>query len=250
MTNVTLSISSNDESRRCWWRRSISPKADVTTTAVLLDSATKATACCISELECRAGIQCCVDPVGMIDMNDAFRFAASCSSPKELITRLQFGTTDLWPEDVALPARWRYMADLIDSDRGMLVELDGALSTPVVDALVATAELCRQSATESVPAADWEYLRRALGWLERGSSGVDRALIAVGDELALIGLDGVEQDFSVATWLCMDVLDQFASGETIGYWMGRVKLWSSKMAEQQYNSGPIGREGSELTVAV
>ncbi|MBY4057554.1 hypothetical protein HQO44_07600 [Rhodococcus fascians] len=97
-----------------------------------------------------------------------------------MIIRLQFGTADLWPEDAALSARWHYMADLIDSDRGMLVEFAGALSTPVVNALVATAELCRQSATESVPAADWEYLRRALGWLERGSSGVDRALIAVG----------------------------------------------------------------------
>ncbi|OZC90608.1 hypothetical protein CH254_06685 [Rhodococcus sp. 06-412-2C] len=184
-------------------------------------------------------------------MNDAFRFAASCSSPKELITRLQFGTTDLWPEDVALPTRWRYMADLIDSDRGMLVELDGALSRPVVDALVATAELCRQSATESVPAADWEYLRRALGWLERGSSGVDRALIAVGDELALMGLDGAEQDFSVATWLCMDVLDRFASaGETVGYWVHRVNARVSNMTDQQLDSVPMESENAELTVAV
>ncbi|KAA0925107.1 MULTISPECIES: hypothetical protein [unclassified Rhodococcus (in: high G+C Gram-positive bacteria)] len=183
-------------------------------------------------------------------MNDAFRFAASCSSPKELIARLQFGMTELWPQGAAIPVRWHYMADMIDSERGLLVELDSAVSRPVVDALVATAELCRQSATESVPAADWEYLRRALGWLERGSSGVDRALIAVGDELALIGLDGVGQDFSVATWMCMDVLDRFASGETIGYWMGRVKLCSSNMAEQQYNSVSSGREGSELTVAV
>ncbi|MDI9897477.1 hypothetical protein QM797_22385 [Rhodococcus sp. IEGM 1381] len=184
-------------------------------------------------------------------MNDAFRFAASCSSPKELITRLQFGTTDLWPEDVALPARWRYMADLIDSDRGILVELDGALSTPVVDALVATAELCRQSAAESVPAADWEYLRRALGWLERGSSGVDRALIAVGDELALMGLDGVEQDFSVATWLCMDVLDRFAAaGDTVGYWVEYVNRCESNLAEQHTDSGHVGSESAELSVAV
>ncbi|WP_032380210.1 hypothetical protein [Rhodococcoides fascians] len=184
-------------------------------------------------------------------MNDAFSFAASCSSPKELITRLQFGTTDLWPEDVALPTRWRCMADLIDSDRGMLVELDGAPSRPVVDALVATAGLCRQSATESVPAADWEYLRRALGWLERGSSGVDRALIAVGHELALMGLDGVEQDFSVATWLCMDVLDRFASaGETVGYWVHRVNARASNATEQQLDSVPVESENAELTVAV
>lgn len=193
----------------------------------------------------------CVDPVGMIDMNDAFRFAASGSSPKELITRLQFGTTDLWPEDVAPSARWRYMADLLDSDRGMLAELDGALSTPVVDALVATAELCRQSATSSVPAADWQYLRRALGWLERRSSGVDRALIAVADELALIGLDGVEQDFSIATWLCMDVLDRFAATDrTVAYWMQRVVTDASNTAQQQLHSGPEGSECAELSVAV
>ncbi|MGF0313962.1 hypothetical protein [Rhodococcus sp. IEGM1428] len=184
-------------------------------------------------------------------MNDAFRFGVSCSSPKELITRLQFGTTDLWPEDVALPTRWRYMADLIDSDRGMLVELDGAVSAPVVDALVATAELCRQSATESVAAADWEYLRRALGWLERGSSGVDRALIAVGDELALMGLDGVEQDFSVATWLCMDVLDRFAAdGDTVGYWVEYVNNSESKLVEQQIDSSFGGSESAALSVAV
>ncbi|MGV8872730.1 MAG: hypothetical protein ACOH2Q_09395 [Rhodococcus sp. (in: high G+C Gram-positive bacteria)] len=184
-------------------------------------------------------------------MNDAFRFAASCSSPKDLITRLQFGTTDLWPEDAALAARWRYMADLIVSDRGMLVELDGAVSTPVVDALVATAQLCSQSATESVPAADWEYLRRALGWLERDSSAVDRALLAVGDELALMGLDGVDQDFSVATWLCMDVLDRFASaGETVGYWVQRVIADDSNSAEQQHDSGSTSSERVELSVAV
>lgn len=184
-------------------------------------------------------------------MTDAFRFAALCSSPKELITRLQFGTTDLWSEDVDRPARWRFMADLIDSDRGMLVEFDGAVSAPVVDALVATAELCRQSATDSVPSADWDYLRRALGWLERGSSGVDRALIAVCDELALIGLDGVEQDFSVATWLCMDVLDRFAAaGDTVGYWVEYVNRCESNSAEQHIDSGLVGAESAELSVAV
>lgn len=185
-------------------------------------------------------------------MTDVFRFAALCSSPKELITRLQFGTTDLWSEDVDLPARWRFMADLIDSDRGMLVEFDGAVSAPVVDALVATAELCRQSAeaTDSVPSADWDYLRRALGWLERGSSGVDRALIAVCDELALIGLDGVEQDFSVATWLCIDLLDRFASaGETVEYWVHRLNAGVSNSTDQQAVSG-LSSECAELSVAV
>ena len=187
----------------------------------------------------------------MIDMNDAFRFAAACSSPKELITRLQFGTADLWPEDAAPSARWSYMADLIDSDRGMLVELDGVLSPPVVDVLVATAELCRQSSTESVPAADWEYLRRALGWLERGSSGAERALLAVGDELALMGLDGMEQDFSVATWLCMDVLDRFtATDETVGYWLQRMIAEDASTTVQQLHSGPSGSECAELSVAV
>ncbi|KQU56423.1 hypothetical protein ASG84_19790 [Rhodococcus sp. Leaf278] len=187
----------------------------------------------------------------MIDMNDAFRFAASCSSSKELISRLQFGTTDLWPEDVAPSTRWRYMADLIDSDRGMLVELDGALSGPVVDALVATAELCRQSAIEPVPAADWEYLRRALGWLERSSAGVDCALIAVGEELALMGLDGAEQDFSVATWLCMDVLDRFcAAGETVDFWVQRMIDVRSDMVERQLDSDSGVSEKAELTVAV
>ena len=228
------------------------PKADVTITAALLASVTKATAW--QYLRTRVSSRCpmlCVDPVGMIDMNDASRFAASCSSPKELITRLQFGTTDVWSEDIALPARWRYMADLIDSDRGLLVEFDGALSTPVADALGATAELCRQSATESVPAADWQYLRRALGWLERGSSGVDRALIAVGDELALIGLDGAEQDFSVATWLCIDVLDRFAAaGDTVGYWVEYVYRCESNVAEQYIDSGLVGSESTELSVAV
>ncbi len=184
-------------------------------------------------------------------MNDAFRFAASCSSPKELITRLQFGTTDLWPEDVALSARWRYMADLIDSDRGVLVELDGAVSTPVADALVATAELCGQSATEPVPAAEWAYLRRALGWLERGSSGVDRALIAVGDELALIGLDGVEQDFSVATWLCIDLLDRFCTaGETVEFWMQRINAVSSNFLDHSNHSAEISIDDAQLSVAV
>ncbi|MBY4400208.1 hypothetical protein HQO26_02675 [Rhodococcus fascians] len=168
-----------------------------------------------------------------------------------MIIRLQFGTADLWPEDAALSARWHYMADLIDSDRGMLVEFAGALSTPVVNALVATAELCRQSATESVPAADWEYLRRALGWLERGSSGVDRALIAVGDELTLIGLDGAEQDFAVATWLCMDVLDRFASaGETVGYWVQRMIADHSSSTEQQLAPCPSTGERADLSVAV
>ncbi|MGB6073555.1 MAG: hypothetical protein WBG53_23725 [Rhodococcus sp. (in: high G+C Gram-positive bacteria)] len=76
-------------------------------------------------------------------MNDAFRFAASCSSPRELISRLQFGMTELWPDDATVPVRWHYMADLIDSERGLLVELNGAVSRPVVDALAAAAELCR-----------------------------------------------------------------------------------------------------------
>lgn len=165
----------------------------------------------------------CVDPVGMIDMNDSCGSALSCSSPKDMITRLQFGTADLWPEDAALPARWRYMADLVDSDRGILAELHGSVSNPVADALAAAAELCRQSADEPVTAGDWALLGRALAWLGPGGSDIDRALLAVGEELTLIGLDGAEQDFSVATWLCMDVLVRFAhAGEAIDYWVHRV----------------------------
>ncbi|WP_143546867.1 hypothetical protein [Rhodococcus sp. 06-235-1A] len=184
-------------------------------------------------------------------MNDAFRLAATYSSPKELVTRLQFGTTELWPEDVDLPTRWRYMADLIDSDRGLLAELDGALSAPVVDTIAATAELCRQSATERVFAADWMLLRRALAWLERTGSEVDRALLAVGDELTLIGLDGEGQDFSVATWLCMDVLDRFtAAVGTVGYWVQRLNVDASNMTGPQLDSSPTGSESAELTVAV
>jgi hypothetical protein len=186
----------------------------------------------------------------MIDMNDAFRFAVSCSSPKELITRLQFATTDLWPEDASLAARWRYMADLIDSDRGMLVELDCALSTPVVDALVATAELCRQSASETVPQSDWRFLRRALEWLKDSSSDVERALLAVGDEVALVGLDGEEEDLSVATWLSIEVLDRFAAEDTIGYWLHRIDVHGSKAARQPADSDRCDIESSELPMAV
>ena len=191
------------------------------------------------------------DPMGMIEMNDAFRFFASCSSPRELVTRLQFGTTELWSEDVDLPTSWRYMADLIDSDRGLLAELDGAVSIPVVETLTATAELCRQSATERVFASDWMLLRRALAWLGRTGSEVDHALLAVADELTLIGLDAAEQDFSVATWLCVDVLDRFAAAdETIGYWVRRVCDHQSNRSEQHIDSEPIGSEDNELTLAV
>lgn len=192
-----------------------------------------------------------VDPMGMIDMNDAFCFAVPCSSPKELITRLQFGTTDLWPEDTALSARWHCMADLIVSHRGMLAELDGAVSQPVADALAATAELCRQSATEPVPMTDWALLRRALAWLERTSSDVDRALLAVAEELTLMGLDGVEQDFSVATWLSIEALDRFTTtGETIGYWLQRVNTRESNLAHHHTDSGLVRSGQAEMSVAV
>jgi hypothetical protein len=187
----------------------------------------------------------------MIDMNDAFRFAASCSSPRELITRLQFGMTQLWPEDAAIPVRWHYMADLIDSERGLLVELNGAVSRPVVDALSATAELCRQSVSEPVPQSDWRFLRRALQWLETSSSDVERAALAVADEVALVGLDGEDADISVATWLCIEVLDRFAAAEdTIGYWVHRMEVRESKVAQQSADSDRCGSESSELPVAV
>lgn len=53
--SVTLSVLYNHESRRCWWRRSISPKADVTTTAALLASVRrKLLLDGISERDCRA----------------------------------------------------------------------------------------------------------------------------------------------------------------------------------------------------
>ncbi|TFI45819.1 hypothetical protein E4P29_02425 [Rhodococcus sp. 1R11] len=170
-------------------------------------------------------------------MNDSCGFALSCSSPKDMITRLQFGTADLWPENAALPVRWRYMADLVDSDRGVLAELDGSVSTPVSDALAAAAELCRQSADEPVPAGDWALLGRALAWLGSGGSDIDRALVAVGEELTLIGLDGAEQDFSIATWLCMDVLVRFATaGGAIEYWVLRVNASGLKKCESQKDS--------------
>ena len=222
-------------------------KVDVTTTAALL---------CIDDeqyLRTRLSSRCpvlCVDPVGMIDMNDSCGFAVSWSTPKELINRLQFGASDLWPEGASTSDRWRFIAQLIDSDRGMLVELGGSVSTRVVEALVATAELCRQSVSESVPAEDWEYLRRALRWLERSNSDVDRALIAVGEELALIGLDGMEQDFSVATWLCMDVLDRFASaGDAVGYWVEYMRGGESNTTEQD-DSESIDNDDAALAVAV
>lgn len=142
------------------------------------------------------------------------------------------------------------MADLIDSDRGMLVELDGALSTPVVDALVATAELCRQSATEPVPQSDWRFLRRALEWLEIRSSDVERAVLAVGDEVALVGLDGEEEDLSVATWLCIEVLDRFTAEDAIGYWMHRIDGHESEVVPKQADSHRYGVEDSELPMAV
>ncbi|CCQ14943.1 putative uncharacterized protein [Rhodococcus sp. AW25M09] len=186
-------------------------------------------------------------------MNDAFRFAVPCSSTKELITRLQFGTTDLWTECTDLPARWQYMADLIVSDRGMLAELNAAVSTPVADVLAATAELCRQSASEPVPMSDWELLRRALAWLERSSSDVDGALLAVAEEMTLIGLDGAEQDFSVATWLCIEVFDRFAAtgvGETIGYWLQRVAVPEPTTAHHHVDAGAICCGRSEVSVGV
>ncbi|OZC71171.1 hypothetical protein CH251_15265 [Rhodococcus sp. 06-462-5] len=187
----------------------------------------------------------------MIDMNDAFRFAASCSSPRELIARLQFGMTELWPEDTAIPVRWHCMADLIDSERGLLVELDGAVSKPVVDALAATAELCRQSASEPVPQSDWRLLRRALEWLECSGSEVDRALLAVGDEVALVGLDSEDEDLSVATWLCIEALDRFAATEdALGYWVHRLDVHESKLAQQPTDSDRRGSETSALPMAV
>ncbi|MFI8568516.1 hypothetical protein ACIGGF_18355 [Rhodococcus sp. NPDC078407] len=187
----------------------------------------------------------------MIDMNDAYRFGAPCSSPKELITRLQFGAADLWPEDTALPDRWHFMADLIDSPRGILVELDGAVSRPVADALAAAAELCRQSVREPVPAADWRLLRRALEWLNSGDSEVDRALLAVGDELTLIGLDVEEQDFCVATWLCIEVLDRFADADrTIVYWIRRLNVSEASVDRQQSGTSLLRDDESQLSVAV
>lgn len=184
-------------------------------------------------------------------MNDAFRFAASCSSPRELISRLQFGLTELWPDDAAVPVRWHYMADLIDSERGLLVELNGAVSRPVVDALAAAAELCRQSASEPVPQSDWRLLRRALEWLEASGSEVDRALLAVGDEVALVGLDSEDGDLSVATWLCMEALDRFAAAEdTIGYWVHRMDVHGSKVAQQHTDSDRCSSESFDLPMAV
>lgn len=184
-------------------------------------------------------------------MNDAFRCAASCSSPKELIARLQFGSTELWPEATDPSARWNFMADLIDSDRGLLVELDGAMSGPVVDALAAAAELCRQSASEPVPQSDWSLLRRALEWLEASGSEVECALLSIGDEVALVGLDGEEQDFSVATWMCIEVLDRFsAADDTIGYWVHRLDVNGSKIVRQNADSDLCGSGSSELPVAV
>lgn len=187
----------------------------------------------------------------MIDMNDAFRFAASCSSPRELISRLQFGMTELWPDDATVPVRWHYMADLIDSERGLLVELNGAVSRPVVDVLAAAAELCRQSASEPVPQSDWRLLRRAMEWLETSSSEVDRALLAVGDELALVGLEGEEPDFSVVSWLCLETLAQFeADRETIDYWVDRANLLEPSAVHQRAGSVLDQDELIPLSVAV
>ncbi|MDZ7930086.1 MAG: hypothetical protein U5N21_08600 [Rhodococcus sp. (in: high G+C Gram-positive bacteria)] len=187
----------------------------------------------------------------MIDMNVAFRFAASCTSPRELISRLQFGITELWPDDAAVPVRWHYMADLIDSERGLLVELNGAVSRPVVDVLAAAAELCRQSASEPVPQSDWRLLRRAMEWLETNSSEVERALLAVGNEVALVGLDSEVEDLSVATWLCIEVLDRFAAGEgAIGYWVHRMNVHEPNVPQQPKDSDRCVSECSKLPVAV
>ncbi|OZE30421.1 hypothetical protein CH256_14525 [Rhodococcus sp. 05-2254-6] len=187
----------------------------------------------------------------MIDMNDAFRFAASCSSPRELIARLQFGMTELWPQGAAIPVRWHYMADMIDSERGLLVELDGAVSSPVADVLAATAELCRQSATEAVPQLDWALLRRAAAWLDRSCFETDRALLSVAEEVALTGLDGVEPDFSVVSWLCLEMLAQFEAGrETIDYWVERANLTEPSAVLHRAGSVLERDERNQLSVAV
>ncbi|MBY4206321.1 hypothetical protein HQO44_07605 [Rhodococcus fascians] len=67
--------------------------------------------------------------------------------------------------------------------------------------------------------------------------------------MTLIGLDGAEQDFAVATWLCMDVLDRFASaGDTVGYWVQRMIADHSSSTEQQL--APSTGERADLSVVV
>lgn len=184
-------------------------------------------------------------------MNDAFRFAASYVSPSELTTRLQFGMVELWPDSIASPDRWHFMADLIDSDRGLLAALEGAVSTPAVEALTATAELCRQSATNSVLQCDWALLRRASTWLERTGSETDRAVLAVAEELALTGLDGVEADFSMVAWLCLETFARFVvDGETVGYWVRRANSSESNSRGREIDSDVEQDERIQLSVAV
>lgn len=143
-------------------------------------------------------------------MNESLSSALLRLPPVDAVMRLQFGSLDLLLDDAPRPARWAWVADLIDSEWGLTSALEPIMSRAAHRELVRISTMCRASAHHSVPVESWGKALTALEELETSNERPVDSALAAAYEIALECSDTTSPDLTAAVTLAFEAFTKLA----------------------------------------
>lgn len=143
-------------------------------------------------------------------MNESVSSALLRLPPADAVMRLQFGSLDLILEDAPPPARWTWIADLIDSEWGLASAIDSLMSRSAHRELVRVSTMCRASAHHRVSTESWGKALTAMEKLEPSSERSVTSALAAAYEIALECSDTTSPDLTAAATLAFEAFTTLA----------------------------------------
>lgn len=158
-------------------------------------------------------------------MTESFVSALYRQSPRDAVLNLHMGTVDFSFDDSPSPVQRQWLAELIDSEWGLSSRLGPALTFSSRWALVVAAEMCRRSASHSVPPKDWWLACKAVREARLRSAAlwgpVDELVLAVIEEITVEHSATDAPDLSATVALSFEALgySDVAPADSVRQWL-------------------------------